>query len=198
MRILYHILYPNGLGDDTFTYKGYRHAFEDMGHQVFELTERDDLGETLEAVKPDIFISEGNFAMADLERSAVLFKRFRVGGGKVVMRGAMTHELAKKIKEEPIIDKYFSEIDPTEEFPEFPAALYVRMHWLAVSKKYHFPSAPSPKYECDVMYLGVNLPKKRAAFKRLLLPLKKKYRVNIYGGDWKWFDRYVLHPLARA
>ena len=197
MRVLYHILYPEGMGDDRFTYEGYLDAFTDLGHIVFALTEKDDINEIFNRVKPDLFVGEGNFLMEDFSRQASLLKSFRKNGGKVVLHGAMSDWLAKEIRRESMIDRYFSEVDTTVEFPDFPPSLFCKMHWLAASRHYHSPVPPNEKYRCDILYVGANLPRKRVAFKNLLLPLRKKYHVKIFGGDWDWLDRYFLHPMAK-
>lgn len=196
MKILYHILYPEGMGDDRFTYDGYYDAFTDLGHTMIALTGNDDIVETFNRVQPDLFIGEGNFLMSDFARQAALLKQFRARGGRVVLHGAMSDWLAQEIRREPMIDHYFSEIDPTEEFPNFPSSLFTRMHWLAASRRYHFPAAPVERYRCDILYIGARLPNKEDAFRRLLLPLRQRYAVRIYGGDWDWLDRYLLHPLS--
>lgn len=196
MKVLYHILYPEGMGDDRFTYDGYRDAFTDLGHSVFPLTERDNIVEKFNNLKPDLFVAEGNFLMQDFARQAFLFKKFRSLGGRVVLHGAMSDWLSQEIKKETMIDRYYSEIDPTEEFPHFPKNLFTKMHWLGASRKYHFPTAPVEKYKCDICFVGANLPMKKEAFEKLLFPLFKTYHVKVFGGDWDWLDKYFLHPLA--
>lgn len=196
MKILYHILYPYGLGDDRFTYEGYKDAFEDMGHSVLPLTERDDVSALLEDERPDIFITEIN--AFDLRTHTETLRKFRARGGKVLLHGAMREDIAAFIARESVVDGYFSELDPRTDAPSFPSELFFKMHWLAASRKYHFPVPPQRRYQCDVMYLGARLPKKEEALTRFLLPLRKKYDVRIYGFDWDFLDRRVLHPLASA
>src|SRR3989344_1138660 len=113
MNILYHILYLQGLGDDRFTYEGYKEAFEDFDHNVFPLTEKMDLARTIQSLKPDVFIEEGGFLFHDLEAKADVLRKFRQRGGRVVLHGAMSQELSASIARDSIIDVYFSEIDPT-------------------------------------------------------------------------------------
>lgn len=196
MKVLYHILYPHGLGDDRFTYEGYRDAFTDLGHEVVPLVEGDDPREKLERIQPDLFITEDG--LLALDRSAGLLRQFRARGGRVVLHGKIHRRLVDLLQRQPVADAYVSEIDPRREFPDFPPTLFHKMHFLAASKKYHFPTVPTARYRCDIVYVGANLPKKREAFRALLLPLRRRYSVRIYGADWNWFDRYLLHPLAAA
>lgn len=194
MKILYQIVYTKGMGDDRFTYEGYKDAFEDLGQQVFAYTEKDDLDKILERIKPDVFILDGTYLK--LPDEVFLLADWRKRGLKVVFHGAITRQLVDVINRHQIVDRYFSEIDPTVEFPDFPAQIFTKMHWLAASRRYHFPTAPVEKYKCDICFVGANLPKKKAAFARLLFPLFKKYDVKVYGADWDWSDKYFLHPLA--
>ncbi|MBI3589605.1 MAG: glycosyltransferase [Candidatus Liptonbacteria bacterium] len=152
---------------------------------------------TLTSFKPDIFIEEGGFLIHDLEKKIDVLRNFKRQGGKVVLHGAMSPELALAIKRDEIVDVYFSEVDPTVEFQSFPAYRFKKMHWLAASRKIHGTAKPIPKYNCDIIYIGANLPKKREAFERILFPLAKKYHVKIYGFGWDFIDRNFLHPLVK-
>lgn len=194
MKILYQIVYIKGMGDDRFTYEGYRDAFEDLGHKVFVYTEKDNLQETLDKVKPDVFILDGIYLR--LPEEAMLLAEWRRKGMKVIFHGAITKQIVNVINQYQMLDQYFAEIDPIEEFPNFPKNLFTKMHWLAASRKYHFPTALVEKYKCDICFVGANLPKKKEAFKKLLIPLFKKYHVKVYGVDWDWLEKYFLHPLA--
>lgn len=57
MKILYHIPYPDGYGDDRFIYDGFKSAFTDLGHQVQPFTEKDELASTIGAFQPNLFIT---------------------------------------------------------------------------------------------------------------------------------------------
>ncbi len=198
MRILYHILYPSGLGDDRFTYEGYKEAFEDSGHEVFPLKEKMDFQTMLTSLAPDIFIEEGGLLMQDMSTKIEVLRNFRRRGGRVVLHGAISSKLSIVVAREDIVDVYFSETDPTIEFEDFPIELFRKMHWLAASRRIHGGAKPIPRYGCDVIYIGANLPKKQEAFEELLLPLREKYRTKIFGFGWDFVDRSILRPLAKA
>lgn len=203
MKVLYHILYPEGYGDDRFIYDGIRHAFESMGHAVYALTERDAPGAVLDAVLPDLFITTMNLPGFDFAEHAQLLKRHRARGMKIFMRAGSIEEQGKYAwfidlaRKNLLADAYYSEGYFNQSAFEDIVGVPLRLLPLAADGMLHFPTKPIRKYECDIIYLGANLPLKRALFERRLFPLMKKYRVKVFGGDWDIMDRYMLHPLAK-
>ena len=197
MRILYHIHYPEGYGEDRFTYDGYRYAFEKRGHEVFTLTERDSLSAKLDECKPDLFISSIN--VLDVEKEIDTIVEYRKKGGIVIYQaGSVLPETEWKYIENGTLADHYSTQQENLDFERRTKGKYeCHVLPLAALPQYHFPTAPVKKYECDVIFIGANLPRKREEFKRRLLPLTKKYNVKILGGDWDFFDRYILHPLAK-
>jgi spore maturation protein CgeB len=202
MKILYHILYPDGYGDDRFIYDGFKFAFTDLGHEVFVFTEKDDLERSLSEANPDLFITGFNIFNPTW---APTIGEFRKRGGRVAMRvGGLPKEFIESsprygqvvelIRSGIAADLYYSEIK-TKEFKQATGKEYLMLP-LAADKSKHFPAEPSSKYECDIIYIGANLPMKKEMFERRLYPLMKKYRVKTFGGDWDVFDKYILHPLA--
>ena len=196
MKILYHIPYPRGIGDDRTIYDGYRYAFEELGHTVHPLTEHDDLERTLSETKPDLFITA--LAVINPLRNTHILKNYRLAGGGVLMRGGgeeSDKELIRRIREDNLGDIYAVE----REYPKFfeLTGKQLKLLPLAASRQYHFPVPPVKKYECDIVYVGANLPRKKILFQKRLFPLFKKYRVRVFGADWDAVDKYFLHPLAK-
>lgn len=196
MKILYHIPYPHGIGDDRTIYDGYRYAFEDLGHHVYPLTERDNLERVFKEIQPDLFIT--GLAIINPFRNARVLKNYRLAGGVVLMRGGIEdddNELIRLIREDYLADIYASEL----EYPRFfeLTGRHLKLLPLAASREYHFPIPPVKKYECDIVYVGANLPRKKALFARRLFPLFKKYNVRVFGADWDALDKYILHPLSK-
>jgi len=203
MKILYYIAYPDGYGDDRFIYDGFRHAFESIGHEVIALTERDDFEKKLTETKPDIFITTMNVRGFDFTTAAPIIKKHREQGMLVFMRAGDVRDATRYgwfinlAKQDMLADAYYSEGDFTKEFFEDIIGKPLRFLALAADKTIHFPTVPSKKYECDIIYIGANLPLKQELFRRRLYPLMKKYRVKVFGGDWDALDKYFLHPLAK-
>ncbi len=198
MKILYHILYPQGLGDDRMLYEGYKYAFEDLGYQIIPLSERDDIAQKLDEIKPDLFIT--SFNTIDFFKYAPIYKNYRQKGGKIFMRAGYISEndkdLIDLIKNNLLADKYFADL----EVPHFEKLTghKIELLALAANKKYHFPTKPSKKYQCDIIFIGAKLPRKEELFKRRLYPLFKKYNVKVYGGGWDFMDKFILRPLSKV
>jgi spore maturation protein CgeB len=202
MRVLYHILYPEGMGDDRFIYEGYKFAFESAGHTVRPLTERDRFSDVVRDFSPDLFITRQAVVQDRFVGNAREFlsdiAQFKHGGGRVLFEIGyeMSDDVVNAIKSTDLATAYFIHgAYPEPPFRELTGKDFANIP-LAASRQYHFPVLPVKKFECDIVYIGANLPRKREAFKRRLLPLMKKYDVRVYGGDWDPGDRYIFHPLA--
>src|SRR3989344_5423364 len=190
MKILNQVNYIGGLGADWWIGSGFKDAFEDAGHQFFWYTAADDLEARMREVKPDIlFTSQGELAKGI--RRVCLDARRR--GVKIVMRvdaffgdnPIMRDALAK---EDPA-DIYFGEVEGSrmDIFKKTTGKPYVIIA-NAAHHRHHFPTEPVSKYACDIVFLGARLPDKREAFTKLLFPLMKKYRVQVYGPNWTLKD----------
>lgn len=202
MRILYHIDYLKGLGADRWIYEGFKYAFEDKGHEVFPLTENDDIEEKLQEIKPHIFIAHQS-QMND--KNFEIFKQARNNGVKIFQQVDFhIFNDPKKLEfvKQGIGDIYWDEADEERmeklgfsritgyKFYEIPNAANI---------KYNFPTQPVEKYKCDIVFLGAYMPEKKEGFKRMLYPLMKKYDVKLYGPGWTFRDNFLrgIGKIAR-
>ena len=60
MRVLYHIPHLETIYAGRTIYAGYKHAFEDLGHQFFTLTSLENQAEIFEKAQPDILLTSLN------------------------------------------------------------------------------------------------------------------------------------------
>jgi spore maturation protein CgeB len=99
-------------------------------------------------------------------------------------------EKVRLIREGGFGDAYFNYFPPSLN-EAFRAATGYPCHTvlLAANKRLHYPVPPDPRHACDIVYIGSNLAKKREAFRRKLLPLRKRCDVRIIGRDWTLADR---------
>jgi len=198
MKILGQINYLEGLGADRWIVEGFQAAFEELGHEFFFLTVFDDLTEKLQEVQPDI-VMLGMNRLTSKNLSGLHEARRR--GTKVVVRvGSFFREEDPKniITKEDVVDLYYGETeDPYME--DFKKETGKEYHIItnAAHHKRHFPVESVEKYKCDIVFLGAMMPNKRKALEMLLLPLKKKYNVKIYGPNWTLQDN-MLRALAKA
>jgi spore maturation protein CgeB len=193
MKILNHVNYVGGLGADRWIGSGLRDAFEELGHQFYWLTSAENFGARLDEVLPDILLaSQSQLNPKNLAAITVHRKR----GMRVVMRVDSFFDrdpIVKEIltKEDPA-DIYYGEVEPPhmDHFEKVTGKKYVVIA-NAAHHKLHFPGKFSKKYECDIVFLGAWLPKKKEAFEKILFPLRKKYKVRLYGPGWTMKDNFL-------
>jgi spore maturation protein CgeB len=195
MKILYYIPNPRGIGADRWIYHGFRHAFTDMGHEMFPMTAFDRLAEKGREIRPDIFMTAIN--LIDFSRDVETFRAMRRDGTRVFVwvDWPLTNrcpDAGTILKNEDVADVYFGEreLASIRQFQETTGRDYcVVPH--AADSHYHYPTSPVAKYQYDVVYLGAKLPMKRWFFDHVLYPLRKKYRVGIFGPCWTLKDNIL-------
>lgn len=205
MRILWHITNPRSLQAGQFIMEGYRSAFEDMGHEFHLMTRWDPFIKRYREVRPDLFwtyVADEYWNALDLD----FLTRERAAGRVVVFGfverisqiapaapglGRSPHKI-EAIRAGRFADFHHSYAEAWyyREFEEVTGRRYWSLP-LAANRFVHFPVDPDPRMRCDVAFVGAYLPEKRALFERLLLPLRKRYDVRIYGRDWTAWDRFL-------
>lgn len=189
MNILYHIPYTNSTGADRWIYEGWRDAFRDCGHNFYELTDYDDWREKVLVTNPDIFFVT-NF-IDNLNEKKEFLTWLRSHGTKIflIVDWPMRGEDLEVITKDVVADFYFGEREP-ESMVEFERATGQTYHVIpnAANRLLHFPAEAVRKYQFDIVYLGANLPKKKWFTDNILLPLKTKYKVGVFGPYWTLRD----------
>jgi spore maturation protein CgeB len=201
MRVLYHIPYPHGLGADRWICEGWREGFRALGHEFHLLAAGERLSERARTTRPDLFFTAIN--LIDLERERATLRMMRDQGVKVLLwvhwplEARIDPRRADVLKRDDVADVYFGEREP-EQMEPFQRETGKRYHVIpnAANPALHFPVAPVPRYRYDIVYLGANLRKKRWFAEHILRPLRKKYRVGVFGPGWSVRDR-VLRAGAR-
>jgi len=192
MKILYHIPYPNALDAGRFIYDGWSDAFKSLGHSVLPLTASDNIIDKVQEIKPDIFISAVNLVPPG--QKEFIYKEIKKCGTKILLwvDWPLDPTDLELFKNKDIVDVYFGEreLSSMEDFIKQTGQNY---HLIAnaANKKIHFPVPPSPKYEYDIVYLGACLPMKKKFFEEVLFPLRKKYKVGIFGPGWTKKDFFL-------
>ena len=214
MRILYHIPYPDGLGADRWICRGWEAGFVACGHQFFLLRAGERLADKANAVKPDVFFTAVN--ILDLERERETLRIVRQRGTRVLLwvhwplEPRIDPRRAEILRAEDVADIYFGEREP-EQMAAFERETGKTYHVIpnAADPKAHFPVAPVGRFQYDIVYLGANLAKKRWFAEQVLAPLRKAYRVAVFGPGWGMRDNILrasskackaagAFPLARA
>jgi spore maturation protein CgeB len=199
LKILYLINYF-GLGADRWISSGYRDAFTDMGHEFHYVNFSDDLREAIETVCPDILM----LVPSELVRNPANWPAIREArrrGAKVFVGVDQTAvgdpEKLAFYRDADIADVYYGENEEEwmQDFVRASGKKYVTIP-NAANSKYHFPAPAVEKYRCDIAFLGAMMPLKRTAFKKLLIPLTKRYHVRIYGPGWTFKDKALKAAAA--
>ena len=197
-KVLYHIPYPSATAADRWIYEGWRDAFLDLGHEFHEFTAFDDLKKKSDKVQPDIFMTAVN--LLDFNKQEKILQEMRKNGTKVCVwvDWPMPQSTINSFISGEIVDVCFGEREP-ESMTEFERIVGKKYYLIAnaANKKIHFPTKPIPKYQYDLVYLGAKLPMKMWFFESVLLPLKKKYKVGIFGPYWTVKDN-ALRALAKV
>lgn len=218
MRVLYHIPSLDTVYAGRTIYFGYKHAFEDLGHNFRTLTAGDDQQEVFEAYNPHIFISSlSNYSLKFLDTPAFNTAR-RKGMRAFMSTHAWVSPLAKirinepislrdqkekvlKIQRRELGDVFFN---PFEQGDERMAGFEKETGFkhttilLAADKLIHFPEF-TEKFKAEVSFIGTYLPEKRKFIEEYVHPLRKEYIVKLYGQDWTHKDRSlgVIHKAGQ-
>lgn len=179
MRVLYYIPHPKSIGAAHWIYKGWKHAFEDLGHRFLELTASDDMEAKVGHERPDIVFFANLIDFVALRHTLV---RMRKAGTMVflVLSWPLSQHELEVIRDHDMADVYFGEREEAEYPRKFREATGREYHVIpyAADSRLNFPTTPGAKYRYDIVYLGAYLPKKKRAFEEVLQPLKGKYRVG--------------------
>lgn len=210
MKILYHIPSLDTIYAGRSIYYGYKHAFEDMGHEFRPLTADDDQEKVMEEYEPDILITSigpYTFKYLDLE----LVKKQKKKGMKVFVNTPLWKSVFAKTRISEVSglsgNKEYIKLITSGDFGDVYYNCCeqddIRMEGFerTTSQPYHTillavdRLIPEPNYnerfDCDVSFIGTYLPEKREFMQKHLFPLKRKYDVQIYGRDWTAFDRLL-------
>lgn len=199
MKVVYHMLSLDTIYAGRTIYYGYKHAFEDLGHEFVTYTPNDDLEQLLDRIQPDLFLtglSRPLLKYLDLD----LLNRHRKRGMKVFVnlpfwRSPLSKlranespslkdqpEFIRLIRENQFGDFYFNICLPGDErMVGFEKVTGVPYHTvpLAADRTVLFPEA-SERFRADISYIGTYLPERRSFFQKNVFPLKKQCDVRLY------------------
>ena len=210
MNIAYHMPSLETVSAQRTIYYGYKHAFEDLGHQFFTYSSGDDLKNFLEFTQIDIFITSSHFYYQKYldfkllneyrNKGMVLctkidfwkspFSRSRINEAKSLKDDPKTVQL---IKNGDLGDVFFHVVEQSDERMEgFERETGNKFYTVPLaadklSLTYEF----STDFISDISYIGTNLPSKRRFFQECVFPLRTKYDLRLYGQDWTFRDRMM-------
>ncbi len=208
MKILYHIPSLHTIYAGRTIYAGYKHAFEDLGHEFVTLTASDAQTETFERESPDILITALTpYHLKYLDLQAVAKQRAK--GMKVFVNMPFWNSPMSRLRinESPSLsenteavaliragtfgDAYYNVCEQGDErmggFEKITGYVHHTIP-LAADKFLHFPEY-TERFKADIAYIGTYLPEKREFIREAVFPLSKRYDLKLYGQDWTLYDR---------
>lgn len=208
MNVVYHIPSLDTIYAGRTIYAGYKHAFEDLGHNFYTLTALDNQKELFEKVRPDMFITSlnaYNLKYLDIESIGQWRKKgMRVFVNTPFWKSPFSQlrineaqslsgnkEYINLIRSGTFGDVYYNICEAGDARMEgFEETTGYEHHTilLAADKRLHFPEY-SEKFKADISYIGTYLPEKREFIQQQVFPLRSKYNVKLYGQDWTLYDR---------
>lgn len=208
MKILFHMPAPHSLNAGRTIVNGYKHAFEDLGHEFRFLTPDDNQEELFIQYRPDIFfagIGPMTFKYLNLD----VLSKAKKSGTKVFINLPFWHSPMSKLRinEVPSLSEnkewvgliksgnfgevYYNICEQGDERMEgFETTTGYTHHTvlLAADKTLLYPDF-NDTFAADIAYIGTYLPEKRAFIEEYVDPLKSRYDVKLYGQDWTQLDR---------
>jgi spore maturation protein CgeB len=208
MKVLYHVPSLDSIYAHRTIYHGFKNAFVDLKHEFRPFTADDNLKETLEVYRPDLFITsshwyyrkyldfnllrgfreEGLFVLTKIDFWDSPLSALRINEAISLKNDKKFRELVEK---NLMGDAYFHVVEQDDErMHGFSEGTGQKFHSvpLAADKTIPAPGAEE-KFAADISYIGTCLPDKREFFNRHVFPLKKNYELKIYGQDWTQADR---------
>lgn len=199
LKFMYFLPYENTIGADFWIYKGWENSCNEMGINFKILLSKDDFFEKVNTFNPDILFIQHKFGFRnnDLKKKIKYLNYFIKKKIKIFLAvdwfpegpESTSYSDLEIFRNEEIATYFFGEReeDSMSDFVSTTGQDYIKIPNSA-DKFYHYPTKKYEKYSFDIVFLGAKLPKKKFFFEEILLPLKKKYKVGIYGPYWSISD----------
>ena len=207
---MYFLPFENTVGADFWIYKGWENSCKNLKIDFKLLLSKDSFYDSVNIYNPDILFIQHKFGFRgkNLEQKIKALSHFKKKKIKVFLAvdwfesgPELTTESDLNIfRNEDIAHIYFGEReeDSMIEFENSAKQKYYKIPNSA-DKNFHFPTQVYEKYKYDIVFLGAKLPKKKYFFEEILIPLKEKYNVGIFGPYWTIQDniKRISAKIAR-
>jgi len=154
-------------------------------------------------LQPDILYCDIVSTPIEDESCRNLLTKMRDQGTKVCMNvywpiSDQPPKRIEAIQKFDIADLYCGEREPDSMASFFAdtGKVYVTIPQSA-NPRFHFPVEPNSKFAYDVAFVGAKLPHKRWFNDKIVAPLRKRYRVGLYGPNWTLRDN-TLRAISKG
>lgn len=208
VNIGYHLPSVNTIYAQRTIYNGFKNAFKDLGNNFFTFTSGVKLENFLEDNQIDIFITCSHFSyqnQLDLkilkkyrEKDLKLFTKvdfWDTPDIKLRINDARNLKYDKKtinlIKNNILGDVFFHVVEQGDNRMDgFEKGTGFKYYTIPLAAdKIVLKGEFDNNFKADISYIGTYLPQKKVFFKNYVFPLKKKYKLKIYGQDWSFLER---------
>lgn len=211
MNVIYHVPYLNTRYAGRSIYYGYKHAFEELGHNFKFLTVEDNFYDTLNYSNPDIFFfSLNRYSVKYLDIDYLLkykknHKNFKTfvwipfwQSPFSALRVNETPSLSEmsdmlQILNSGLCDYSYSQVDEEDPRMEgFEKETGFKYYSIPLAAdKFYMNGVFKKTFEADISFIGTLLPEKRDFIKKNVLPLRNMYDLKLYGQDWKFSEKVL-------
>jgi len=201
--ILFNCPYYHGPAAIRWIVASWEAGFMRRGYRFVACEDVRELQPNCERLKPDILFCDVVSTPIEEASCRDILAKARSDGSKICMNVfwplyQQPEERAKALAEYDIANLYCGEREPDsmETFEIDTGKQYVTLPQSA-NPRYHFPDSPDPRYNYDVVFLGAKLPHKRWFNEKVLAPLRRRYRVGLFGPGWSIQDN-ALRALSKT
>lgn len=192
--VLYNCPYLQGPGAIRWIVAGWEEGLKRRGYAFHTCEDTRLLAGLCERLRPDILYCD--IVSTPIEEAACreLLASVRSAGTKVCLNifwplGAQHRARGEVLRNHDVADLYCGEREPDSmaSFERDTGKRYVTMPQSA-NPRLHFPVPADPHFAYDVAFVGGKLPHKRWFNERVLAPLRRRYRVGLFGPGWTLRD----------
>ncbi len=209
MKILFQIPSLYTIYAGRTIYYGYKHAFEDLGHEFKALTADDSPKKILSEFRPEIvFTSLNDYNLKYFPKESI--KAYKGQGAKIFVnipfwKSPMSklrineaqsisdnYDYIKFIKSGDFGDVYYNiceQNDPRMDgFEKHTGYKYYTIP-LAADKMVLEKSKFMRKFASDISFIGTNLPERRNYLDKNIFSMREQYKIRLYGQDWTFLEK---------
>jgi spore maturation protein CgeB len=201
--VLFNCPYLHGPGAIRWIVASWEEGFKRRGYSFHACDDVRLLSQLCQELQPDILYCDIVATPVEEEACRRLLQDVRRGGTKVCLSVfwplvGQPQARAEALRRYDIADLYCGEREPDSmtAFERDTGKRYVTMPQSA-NPRYHFPVPADPRFNYDVVYLGAKLPNKRWFNENVLAPLRRRYRLGLFGPGWTLRDN-TLRALSKG